>query len=202
MLQDKFANKVLDNVTAMAACVYNGVKYVEKQRAIKLGVKVGQLKKSIDKDSDGELLELKDQVIVRKSGSLNALPNGTRFRHMRELFGERQPKVPKCADPKIKILEQLDSKRLIEANRIICEAYKKELLARRDGSQFVHDPDDGIPNEYFRNFAEMSMMVMRQKLGLLPQPFEGPPLKHRPGRLRWGVPTNILIEERKQEKMN
>lgn len=44
-------------------------------------------------------------------------------------------------------------------------------------------------------------MAMRQKLGLIPQPYEGPPLKHRPGHLKWGMPANLVKEEQQMKKM-
>jgi len=39
-------------------------------------------------------------------------------------------------------------------------------------------------------------------MGLLPQPYDGPPLQHRPGTLKWNVPTNILREEQMHTKEN
>ena len=37
-------------------------------------------------------------------------------------------------------------------------------------------------------------------MGLLPQPYEGPPLKRRAGVLRWSVPKSIRLFEKKYER--
>lgn len=90
------------------------------------------------------------------------------------------------------MLELLNGHNLMEANKVICDKYKAELNALRDPSNFVADLDEGVALANFRNISELAMIKFRQNAGLLPKPFEGPSLQHRPGTLKWTVPTNML----------
>ena len=103
--------------------------------------------------------------------------------------------MPGGADPNVSLLKMLDPNQLLYTNDILISQYKTELFAMRDNSQFVCDFDDGVPLAHFRQMKDVAALAMRQKLGLVPQPWEGPPLKHRPGRLRWTLPGYLKREE-------
>lgn len=205
--EDKYGKKkLIDPKVMMKQTNQASVARLEKMRAGRVNFSLGQMKNELQfesSQSSGEETELRQvakSVVVSKSGSLKAMHSRLNHKELRRLMGEEDARVPRGANKNLKVLTRLDEQKLLEANRMICEKYQRELCFRQNGSMFVIDVDDGIPLGAFRNFGELVMLKYRAKLGLIPQPFEGPPLKHRPGHLKWTVPTNVLIEERKLEK--
>jgi len=105
--------------------------------------------------------EVAKSVLIPKSESLNQIKKGFKVQQQREILGEKEAAVPKGANKNLQLLNEMNGKNLIEVNEVICNKYKTELTARRDGSQFVIDVDDGIPVGVFRNMPLLSMMMMR-----------------------------------------